>query len=48
MTSGIRIGTAAITTRGVSKNDVEVITELIDQALQKQMMKKLYQKSNKK
>ena len=35
VTSGIRIGTAAITTRGVSKNDVEVITELIDQALTK-------------
>ena len=33
VTSGIRIGTAAITTRGVSNNDVEVITELIDQAL---------------
>ena len=35
VTSGIRIGTAAITTRGVSSNDVEVITELIDQALTK-------------
>ena len=35
VTSGIRIGTADITTRGVSKNDVEVITELIDQALTK-------------
>ncbi|MED5302589.1 MAG: serine hydroxymethyltransferase, partial [Bacteroidota bacterium] len=35
VTSGIRIGTAAITTRGVSNNDVEVITELIDQALTK-------------
>ena len=33
VTSGIRIGTAAITTRGVSNNDVELITELIDQAL---------------
>ena len=35
VTSGIRIGTAAITTRGVSNNDVEVITELIDQAITK-------------
>ena len=35
VTSGIRIGTAAITTRGVSSNDVEIITELIDQALTK-------------
>ena len=33
VTSGIRIGTAAITTRGVHKGDIEIITELIDQAL---------------
>ena len=30
ITSGIRIGTAAITTRGVNKNDVVKIADLID------------------
>ncbi|HOK79285.1 MAG TPA: serine hydroxymethyltransferase [bacterium] len=31
--SGIRIGTAAITTRGMKKNDIEKIIEFIDEAL---------------
>ena len=30
VTSGIRIGTAAITTRGVSQEEIKVITKLID------------------
>ena len=33
ITSGIRIGTAAITTRGVDKNDIIKIVDLIDRAL---------------
>ena len=33
VTSGIRIGTAAITTRGVNTDEIAVITDLIDQAL---------------
>jgi glycine hydroxymethyltransferase len=32
-TSGIRLGTAAITTRGLKENDMEVIANLIDEAL---------------
>lgn len=34
VTSGIRIGTAAITSRGVSKNEIPQIVELIDSAIQ--------------
>ena len=34
ITSGIRIGTAAITSRGVQENEMENIVELIDRALQ--------------
>ena len=34
VTSGIRIGTAAITTRGLGASDMEPIVELIDQAIQ--------------
>jgi glycine hydroxymethyltransferase len=30
VTSGIRVGTAAITTRGVSKDEIKIITNLID------------------
>ena len=30
VTSGIRVGTAAITTRGVSKEEIKIITKLID------------------
>ena len=30
VTSGIRVGTAAITTRGVSKEEIKIITNLID------------------
>ena len=30
VTSGIRVGTAAITTRGVSENEIKIITNLID------------------
>jgi glycine hydroxymethyltransferase len=33
VTSGIRIGTAAITTRGLKENDMETIVELIDQVI---------------
>ena len=33
VTSGIRIGTAAITTRGVNTDEIVVITDLIDQAI---------------
>lgn len=32
-TSGIRLGTAAITTRGLKENDMEIIANLIDEAL---------------
>src|SRR5690606_22177749 len=32
-TSGIRLGTAAITTRGLKENDMETIANLIDEAL---------------
>lgn len=32
-TSGIRLGTAAVTTRGLKEKDMELIAELIDQAL---------------
>ena len=32
-TSGIRLGTAAITTRGLKENDMETIADLIDEAL---------------
>jgi glycine hydroxymethyltransferase len=34
-TSGIRLGTAAITTRGLKENDMQVIAELIDRVLRK-------------
>ena len=33
VTSGIRVGTAAITTRGVNTDEIAVITDLIDQSL---------------
>ena len=33
VTSGIRIGTAAITTRGVSENDILTIANLIDESI---------------
>ena len=33
ITSGIRIGTAAITSRGVKENEIENIVQLIDEAL---------------
>lgn len=33
VTSGIRVGTAALTTRGLKENDMEKIVELIDQVL---------------
>jgi len=33
VTSGIRIGTAAITTRGLKENDMQVIVDLIDQVI---------------
>lgn len=34
VTSGMRIGTAAITTRGMKEGDMEQIVNLIDEALQ--------------
>ncbi|WGD34760.1 serine hydroxymethyltransferase [Olleya sp. YS] len=34
VTSGIRVGTAAITTRGLKENEMEAIVELIDQVIQ--------------
>jgi glycine hydroxymethyltransferase len=33
VTSGIRIGTAAITTRGLKEDDMQIIVDLIDEAL---------------
>ena len=33
VTSGIRLGTAAVTTRGLKENDIEKIVELIDEVL---------------
>ena len=33
VTSGIRIGTAAITTRGIKEDKIEAIVDLIDRAL---------------
>jgi glycine hydroxymethyltransferase len=35
VTSGMRIGTPAITTRGMKEKDVVKVVELIDEALQK-------------
>ena len=34
VTSGIRVGTAAITTRGVNKNDIPIIVDQIDRVIQ--------------
>lgn len=34
VTSGIRVGTAAITTRGLKENDMETIVDFIDRAIQ--------------
>jgi len=34
VTSGIRIGTAAVTTRGLEEGDMEVVVALIDEAIQ--------------
>lgn len=34
VTSGMRIGTAAITTRGMKEGDMEQVVNLIDEALQ--------------
>ncbi|WP_340073589.1 serine hydroxymethyltransferase [Leptobacterium sp. I13] len=34
VTSGIRIGTAAVTTRGLKENDMEAIVDLIDQVVE--------------
>lgn len=33
VTSGIRVGTAAVTTRGLKEADMEVVVDLIDEAL---------------
>ena len=32
-TSGIRLGTAAITTRGLKENDMQAIADLLDESL---------------
>lgn len=34
VTSGIRVGTAAITTRGMKEGDMEAVVQLIDEAIQ--------------
>ena len=34
VTSGIRVGTAAITTRGINKNDIPIIVDQIDRVIQ--------------
>jgi glycine hydroxymethyltransferase len=34
VTSGIRFGTAAITTRGLQESDMEQVVDLIDRAIQ--------------
>jgi len=34
VTSGIRLGTAAITTRGLKENDMETVVGLIDRVIQ--------------
>ncbi len=33
ITSGIRIGTAAITTRGLKEDDMKIVVDLVDEAL---------------
>lgn len=51
VTSGIRIGVAAVTTRGLKESDMPKIVELIDQAItnyeNEQMLKEIAQKVNK-
>ena len=34
VTSGMRIGTSAITTRGINKNDISVIVDLINTVIE--------------
>ena len=48
ITSGIRVGTAAITTRGLEEKDMEPIVELIDQVITNHEDKKVLKKVSKK
>jgi len=51
VTSGIRIGTAAVTTRGLKESDMKTIVELIDEVISNQQdeekLSKIAKKVNK-
>ena len=44
ITSGIRIGTAAITTRGLKENDIEKVVHFIDSVLKNHMDESIIEK----